>query len=167
MRSAGTDGASSSSGTSERSSVEHDNGDGYGAVYVVGDGLEAAVLAGVGTASPGEEGDAGGPGDDRDHSGDSREQSGDSREQSGDARDHSEQEQSDAEWAKGSGRGKLPPRLPGRSRSSSSYTELDTMMEQIIPKLGHFPRSDASVAFALNELDTLLSDEVRGIVVGI
>lgn len=160
MRSAGTDGASSSSGTSERSSVEHDDGDGYGAVYVVGDGLEAAVLAGVGTASPGEEGDAWGPGDDRD-------QSGDSREQSGDARDHSEQEQSNAEWAKGSGRGKLPPRLPGRSRSSSSYTELDTMMEQIIPKLGHFPRSDASVAFALNELDTLLSDEVRGIVVGI
>ena len=59
----------------------------------------------------------------------------------------------------GVGQGGLPPRLPGRS--SSSYTELDTMMEHIIPNLGHFPRSDASVAFALNELDTLLSDEVR------
>lgn len=54
--------------------------------------------------------------------------------------------------------GALPPRLSGRS--PSSYTELDTMMEHMIPNLGHFPRSDASVAFALNELDTLLSDEV-------
>jgi hypothetical protein len=59
--------------------------------------------------------------------------------------------------------GGVPPRQSRQAlgRSPSSYAELDTMMEHIIPNLGHFPRSDASVAFALNELDTLLSDEVR------
>ncbi len=64
--------------------------------------------------------------------------------------------------------GGLPPRQSrqalGQSPSSCTATELDTMMEHIIPNLGHFPRSDASVAFALNELDTLLSDEVRWLV---
>jgi hypothetical protein len=57
----------------------------------------------------------------------------------------------------------VPPRQSRQAlgRSPSSYAELDTMMEHIIPNLGHFPRSDASVAFALNELDTLLGDEVR------
>lgn len=36
---------------------------------------------------------------------------------------------------------------------------LDYMMKDVLPSLGHFPRSDASIAFALNELDTLLSEE--------
>ena len=62
--------------------------------------------------------------------------------------------------------GGVPPRQSRQALggSPSSYAELDTMMEHIIPNLGHFPRSDASVAFALNELDTLLSDEVRCVV---
>jgi digalactosyldiacylglycerol synthase len=58
-----------------------------------------------------------------------------------------------------------PPKLPSVSNmapttsKTASYAELDTMMEHMIPSLGHFPRSDASIAFALNELDTLLSEE--------
>jgi len=40
-----------------------------------------------------------------------------------------------------------------------SSKELDVMIQDVLPTLGHFPRSDASIAFALNELDTLLSEE--------
>lgn len=36
---------------------------------------------------------------------------------------------------------------------------LDHMIKDVFPSLGHFPRSDASIAFALNELDTLFSEE--------
>lgn len=47
----------------------------------------------------------------------------------------------------------------GKDRLIEDAKDLDILMKDVLPTLGHFPRSDASIAFALNELDMLLSEE--------
>ena len=60
-------------------------------------------------------------------------------------------------WAEGNGDERRTTGETGKSGVSTK--ELDVMIQDVLPALGHFPRSDASIAFALNELDTLLSEE--------
>jgi digalactosyldiacylglycerol synthase len=60
-------------------------------------------------------------------------------------------------WGEGNGDERRTTGETGKSGVSTK--ELDVMIQDVLPALGHFPRSDASIAFALNELDTLLSEE--------